>query len=346
MTVLKAQGLEAFLRRPDPAAGVLLIYGEEPDAVRELAGRAVKKITGSLDDPFSVVKLDEQELGSDPARLAGEVLSLSMLGGNRAIWIKGAEQNFLKAVAPVLDGTVAGNFIVAEAGPLAKSSALRNTLEKSPRAMIVPLYEADDGDLAAALDQALGQAGLKIGQDARYRLMELIGPSRGLLQREAEKLAAYAMGQAAVSLADVEAVCGGGADIDLNDLVDAAFIGDVAEVDRCFQLLVQSGEDAGRLVSAAHLHALRLQDFKLAAAKGARADQVLKAARPPIFFKRMNALHTQLNLWPITALLAAAATLAGGILQIRQTATLGESIASRTLLTIARNGRALQAERT
>jgi hypothetical protein len=68
--------------------GALLIYGDEPDAVRELASRAVKKVAGSLDDPFSVMTLAEQDLASDPARLADEVQSISMFGGRKAIWVK------------------------------------------------------------------------------------------------------------------------------------------------------------------------------------------------------------------------------------------------------------------
>ena len=345
MTTLKAQGLEAFLRRPDPGVAILLIYGEEPDAVRELAGRAVKRIAGSLDDPFSVVKLDDQDLASDPARLTDEVQSLSMLGGNRAIWIKGADQSFLKAASPILDGTVKGNFIVAEAGLLAKSSGLRTALEKSPRAMIMALYEAEDGDIAGALDQALGRFGLKIDQDAKFRFVELVGTSRGLLLREVEKLGAYAIGQSLVSLADVEAVCGNGAGADADDLVDAVFMGDAAEADRNFQLLVQSGFDTGRLLSLAHGHALKLQDFRLAIEKGGRAEQVLKSARPPVFFKRQQIIQSQLNIWTLTALLSAAATLAGAVLQVRQNALLAESIASRALIAIARNSRALQAGR-
>ena len=345
MTVLKVQGYEAFLRRPDPGVAVLLIYGEEQDAVRELAGRAVKRVAGSLDDPFAVVKLDDRDLAGDPARLIDEVRSLSMLGGNRAIWIKGADQNFLKAVAPVLDGKVAGNFIIAESGLLAKSSALRNALEKSPKAAIMPLYEAEDSDLSAALDLVLGKDKLSIEPDARYRFLEFAGSSRGLLQREAEKLAIYAMGQSVVTLADVDAVCGNGAEPGIDELADAAFTGESAEVDRCFQIMIQAGMDAGRLVSATHLHALRLQDFKLAIARGATADQVLKSAKPPIFFRRVGVIHTQLKLWSLPALLSAATSLAGAIQQVRHTAGLGESIASRVLLAIARNGRALRAER-
>ena len=65
MTAIKPAGLDAFLRKPDPAIAAILIYGEEGDAVRELAQRAVKKVAGSLDDPFSVMTVKGSS--SEPA---------------------------------------------------------------------------------------------------------------------------------------------------------------------------------------------------------------------------------------------------------------------------------------
>ena len=346
MSVLKASGLEAFLRRPDPQVGLLLIYGDEADAVRELAGKAVKRIAGSLDDPFSVVKLDDADLTADPARLADEMQAISMLGGQKAIWVKGVSENFLKVAAPVLDGTAQGNFIVAESSNLAKSSKLRDALEKSPRAIIIPLYDAEDSDISAAIEQTLARTGLNIEQDAKLRLMELVGSSRGLLQREAEKLALYAMGQQMVTLADVEAVCGNGADDDADDLADAMFTGDLEAVDRIFTLLVQGGTDAGRVVMVAHNHAMKLQDLQLAVNRGTKLEMAFKFTKPPVFFKRQPSFRRQLGAWDMHALIQAASTLGDAVQQARLNAAMADAIASRTVLSIARNARARMAGRS
>ena len=218
MTAIKPAGLESFLRKPDPAIAALLIYGEEPDAVRELAARAVKKVAGSLDDPFSVTTLQEQDLSSDPARLADEVQSISMFGGAKAVWVKGAGDAFLKAVLPMLEGKVSGNLVVAEASILGKSSQLRGMFEKSPHALVVPLYEAEASEIAGLVEQILAQDDLRIGPDALGRFIELAGTSRGLVRREAEKLALYALGNERVSLEDVEAVCGNDTGATASDL--------------------------------------------------------------------------------------------------------------------------------
>ncbi len=338
MSVLKAGGVDAFLRRPDPAIRALLVYGDEADAVREIAARTVKKIAGSLDDPFSVVTLQDGDLSSDPARLADEVQSISMFGGTKAIWIRNADQSFLKAVLPVLEGKVSGNFIVAEAGLLAKSSQLRAAFEKSPHAYVVPLYEADTGEIAGLVEQMLAKDNLKIDREAIHRFVELAGTSRGLVQREAEKLALYCLGQQRVSLADVEAICGNDTGAEPDDLIDSIFLGQVEETDSLFHALVQSGTDAGRLLSVAHFHVMKLEDFRTAMERGASADHVLRGARPPIFFKRMNAVQSQLRYWPLAELITAGQTLGATILQVRQNAELGQAIANRCLLSLARQG--------
>ncbi len=345
MTAIKPAGLDSFLRKPDPAVGALLIYGDEPDAVRELASRAVKKVAGSLDDPFSVMTLAEQDLASDPARLADEVQSISMFGGRKAIWVKGAGEAFLKAVLPVLEGRASGNLVVAEAPTLAKSSQLRAMFEKSPNALVIPLYEAEPGEVAQMVEQILAQDNLRIGPDALTRFMALAGTGRGLVRREAEKLALYCLGNERVSLEDVEAVCGNDTGATVDELADSVFGGDVEEADRLFHDLVRGGQDAGRRLGIVHQQALRLQDFRVAFDRGAQAEQLLKQARPPVFFKRQRAVQAQLRAWSLSDLVTAGSTLNANVLAARRNAALAEAIAGRCLLSLARKARALRQDR-
>jgi DNA polymerase-3 subunit delta len=345
MTAIKPAGLDSFLRKPDPAIAALLIYGDEPDAVRELASRAVKKVAGSLDDPFTVTTLLDQELAGDPARLTDEVQSISMFGGQKAIWVKGAGEAFLKAVLPVLEGKATGNLVVAEAPALAKSSQLRAVFEKSPHALVVPLYEAEPGEIAQLVEQLLAKDNLRIGPDALARFMALAGTSRGLVRREAEKLALYCLGNERVSPEDVETVCGNDTGSTADELADSVFSGDVEDADRLFHDLVRSGQDSGRLLGVVHQQAMKLQEFRIAIDKGAQAEQVLKQARPPVFFKRQRAIQAQLRAWSLSDLVTAGSTLGANVLAARRNAALAEAIAGRCLLSLARKGAALRQDR-
>lgn len=345
MTAIRPAGFDAFLRKPDPAIAAILIYGEEGDAVRELAQRAVRKVAGTLDDPFTVTVLAEPDVASDPARLVDEVRSMSMFGGSKAIWVKGAGDGFLKAALPLLDGRTHGNLVVAEAAALPKTSQLRTLFEKSPHALILPLYEAEPGEIAGMVEHILAQDGLKIGQEALARFIELSGTARGLARREAEKLALYCLGAERVSLEDVEAICGNDTGATPDELADAVFGGEVEAADRLFHDLVRGGQDAGRLLGVVHMQSLKLAEFRLAIDRGATADQVVKQARPPVFFRRQRLVIAQLRAWGLADLVTAGSTLSANVLAARQNGALAEAIAGRCLLALARKGLALRLDR-
>ena len=345
MTAIRPPALDAFLRKPDPAVVALLIYGEDGEAVRELAQRAVTRIAGAHDDPFAVAALGEADLAADPARLADEAQSMSMFGGARVIWVKGAGEAFHKAVTPLLQQAVPGNLIVAEAAVLAKSSRLRAAFEASPHALILPLYEAEAGEIASLVEQYLAQDGVRIAPDALARFIELCGTSRSLVRREAEKLALYARGTDRVSLADVEAVCGNDTGATPDALADSVFGGEVEAADRLLHDLLQSGEDAGRLLSAVHQQALRLAEFRIAIDRGASPEQAVKQARPPVFFRRQRLVQAQLRSWSLSDLVAAGSTLSANVLAVRQNAGLAQAIAGRCVLSLARKAAALRRDR-
>ena len=54
-------------------------------------------------------------------------------------------------------------------------------------------------EIAGLVEQLLAKDDLQIGPDALHRFIELAGTSRGLVRREAEKLALYCLGAQRVS---------------------------------------------------------------------------------------------------------------------------------------------------
>lgn len=343
MGVLKAAAFDGFLRRPPPEMCAVLVYGADAGMVRELAERAVVKIAGAADDPFNVVRLDDAALASDPGRLADEFASLSMLGGRRVVWVTDAGDAFFRSIEPILNGGGSGNLIVAESGNLAKSSRLRTVFEKSERAFAVAVYENDSSGIAELAESILSPLGLALAPDAGVRLLELLGTDRSAARQEIGKLAIYCLGASEVGLDDVETVCGESVGGDADALIDAAFGGEVEAVDRGFTLLTAAGTDTGRILTLAGLHAVKLQSLKLVIDKGMRVEDALRSSKPPVFFKRHEAVRLQLRIWDLAALLSAASTLADCVAQMRRTPALVETLASRTLLALARNGRALHA---
>jgi DNA polymerase-3 subunit delta len=342
MAVLRSGSLDNYLRNPNSGIRAILLYGGDPVAVHETAARIVEAMAESRDDPFAVVGLDGAAISTDPARLLDEVQSLSMTLGRRVVWVRGADQGFLKAMEAVRAAGGIGNLVVAESGELAKTSPLRLRFESWKDAFIIPLYDASGEQAATVIESTMRSAGLVIDAGAVARLIELGGRHGATLAREAEKLALYCAGNGRVTLPDVEALCEDSQWAGFSDVVDAAFEGDLGAVDRLYMQVAAGGADAGRILSAMLAHATRLIELQTEIERGALLDQAIKASRPPLHFGRHASFRSQLLRWPTDALLSAATSLNAAVAHARLRSELAGCIASRTLLAIARNADALR----
>ena len=334
MAILKISALEQHLSRRRLASSYL-VYGPDTGKVGEIARRLVGHVAGSIDDPFAVSRLTEDSL-ANPGRLADEVFSRPMLGGRKAIWIAPAGTDFVKVLERL--GTIAagGNILIVEAGNLPKSSKLRSLFERDPESLAIACYEDSIDDLDQLIDDSFAAEGLTASPAAKSALLGHLGEDRTLSRGEIEKLILYCLGTGKVGLADVEAVCSGKTTADLNDLTDAVFAGDLPSTDTLADRHLKAGTPGSRLLAAASLHLSVLEKLVLDVENGASPPQVVKTARPLIFFQRHASVIQQLNSWDSRTVVAAADTLARATLQTREFAALESQIAARALLSLSR----------
>ena len=102
MVAIKASDAEAFIARPDPARPVVLVFGPDAGLVSERATALIKASVDDVSDPFSLVRLEAEELSANPARLAEEAQTIPLFGGRRAVWAKAGSRNIAPAVEAVL----------------------------------------------------------------------------------------------------------------------------------------------------------------------------------------------------------------------------------------------------
>ena len=339
MAIMKATELVAHISNPKKSPRAVLVHGADRSAVYELCQRVVKKVTGSGDDSLSVARLTEAQIANSPGRLQEEFSSISMFGGNRLIWVSGAGDALAKTIEPILAGETAGNLILFDAEALSKSSRLRKMFETDSRAASVALYEESPQELRHRLAGLIKTSGLEIEEEAMLRLLDFMSLERAVAESETLKLITYCQGQKAISLEDVQAICGDTSDASLDELMDAVFEGNLDNVDR-YVMSVSGSASAGRGILGATLqHVTKLQAMAVQISQGSSTDSVVHASRFGIFFKRRASVSQQLRTWDVDALLGAAEKISSAVLQTREYPDLDSAIVSRTLLALSRSAR-------
>jgi DNA polymerase III subunit delta len=214
---------------------------------------------------------------------------------------------------------------------MAKGNALRVAVEASRHAVALPCYADELRDTMALAESVLREAGLGLDRDARERLGDLLGADRQLTRRELDKLALYAQGSSTVTVEAVDAIMADAAAVILDSVVDAAFSGEPAALQAGIARVFAEGDDPGMVVGAALRHAMNLHRNRIAADRGASLEDLARR----MHFKRKAAFQKQMRIWTSGGLEGAIATLREAQAQVRRMASLGETVASRTFLTIA-----------
>jgi DNA polymerase III subunit delta len=338
---LNPRQVEAFMARPEPAVAAALLYGPDHGLIRERALALVTAVAGDPHDPFNVAVLGPEALKADPARLRDELGALSLAGGRRVVWVQGMAGDAVTRLEEDLQSLSASStLLVVEAGALAPREPLRKLFEDADDAVALPCYLDEGADLEALIRQSLKRRGLDVEPDAVAYLTESLGGDRLVIRSELEKLALYkADAPSAVSRADAEACIGDGAPELVDDVVLAAASGDQQALDRTLGRSFAAGTAPISLLRALGRHLQRLHLASTRVAAGENPANVVKALRPPVFWKLQAVVLGQLRAWTPPRLAQALELLLEAELDCKTTGLPEAAICARALMRIAQAAR-------
>jgi len=339
MVALRGKEIDAFLARPDPGRPIILLYGSDAGLVRERADALLGSAVDDPSDPFSLVKLDGDELSAEPSRLIDEAMTIPLFGGRRAIRVRAGSRNFASGVDALAEIPLRDCRIVIEAGELRPDSPLRKACERARTAVAIACYPDTERDLAKLIDDELRASKLRIAPDARAVLMTLLGGDRQASRNELRKLTLYGHGKSEVTLDDVMAVAADASELKIDPILDAAFAGNPAIVETEFGKAMVAGTYPGVIISAAQRHAAWLHKSALAIADGTPISAVVESGFPRLHFSRKASVETALRQFSVARLVLIIEQLATAALEMRKQATLAAVIAQRALMAIAVNAK-------
>jgi DNA polymerase-3 subunit delta len=337
MVALKTADIDKFLARPDPARPVVLVFGPDLGLVSERVNALIKASVDDVNDPFSLIRIEAEELSANPARLVEEAQTIPLFGGRRAVWAKAGSRNIAPAVEAVLALPSSECRVVIEAGDLRRNAPLRVVCERAKNAAALPCYPDTERDLARLIDSEMREAELTLKPDARAMLIPLLGGDRVASRNELRKLALYARGRGEVDVDDVTAVVSDASALALDELIDTAFAGRPTELEAQLAKVRAAGSPVGSIFFAAQRQLAQLHRWRMAIESGAPFS--IDSVQPPLHFRRKTLVEAALKQWNAARLLAAMTELADAVLASRKAPALADTITERALLSLATKAR-------
>jgi DNA polymerase III subunit delta len=339
LVALRGKDIDIFLSRPDSTRPIILLYGPDAGLVRERADALMKSAVDDPNDPFSLVRMDGDDLAAEPSRLVEEAMTVPLFGGRRAIRVRAGSKNFASGVDTLADSNLKDCRIVIEAGELRPESPLRKACEKARTAVAIACYPDTERDLAKLIDEELRISNLRMAPDARATLMALLGGDRQASRNELRKLTLYAHGTGEVTLDDVIAVVADASELKIDPIIDGAFAGNPAAVEVEFNKAMIAGTYPGMIMMAAQRQAALLHKASLLVEAGSSASSAVESGFPRLHFSRKGTVEAALRNFSAARLVGIIDQLAIAALDVRKQNTLGAAIAQRALMSIAVNAR-------
>lgn len=328
--------VDAFLRRPDPQIRAILFYGPDTGLVRERADTVARTICPELHDPFRVAELSAAAIAADPARLADEAAQISLMGGQRVVRIREAGDALSQILGRFLADPPGDALTVIEAGDLPGRSSLRRVFDDAPAGAAIGCYPDSARDLAGVIRDSLASRQVSASRDAIDFLVQHLGNDRLVTRSELDKLMLYAGDGGRIELDDARAAIDDAAALAIDDAIFAAVEGDAGALDRALARVFQEGETPVSVIRAALRHLHRLHGLAARVAAGGSADDAVRSARPPIFFKQQDSFRRQLSRWREPQLRRHLDRLAEAETRMKTTGLPAETICRAALLDLAR----------
>lgn len=328
--------IEPFVKNPDKAARVILVYGPDNGLMKERAKTMGQSVVADINDPFNAITLSGEILAEDPARLNDEASAMSMMGGDRLVRVENATDKVTQLVKEYLESPNDSALIILEAGELSPRSSLRKLCEGEKNAAAIPCYVEDERDLSRLIRETMQQAGLNIEQDAVNWLAVNISGNRQKVRSELEKVIVFKGSEgSAVNLNDVQAACGEAGAIALDDLVYSAAGNQAEKALKTYNQLLEEGVNFIVVVRSLQNHFRKLHMTRAKIENGENVEQAVKGLRPPLFFKQAPIFKAQAQRWSLKNITKVLERLADLEAQCKRTGMVPETLCAQAVLSIS-----------
>ena len=295
---VSGRGVDGFLADPPASVAAVLLHGHDRGLMQERARDLGLKAVPDLQDPFSVTRLDPDDIAKDPTILVDSAAAMPPTGGKRLVLVVDAGASILDACKNLLAAPPAESLTVVTANDSINTrSALVKLFEKEDAAAALGCYHDTEKSLASVAQASFKEAGIGIDREALEWVTGHLGSDRMASRMEIEKLVLLAGRDGRLDLETVRGALGDGAAASADDAIHAAASGNVAALGTALDRASDDGIDGERVLRIAIGYFNRLFRVGAAIEGGMGRDEAFRSLRPPVFFTEQRQIEQHLRRW-------------------------------------------------
>jgi DNA polymerase-3 subunit delta len=272
-----------------------LFYGPNTGLIEETINKIFKPIFTK-----NIINYDETDLLNNIHSFKEMIFNKSFFDDEKFIIINRASNKILDLIQELIESQIHDLKMIIKAGPLEKKSKLRSYFEKNKFTVITPFYEENYQSLLLMMKKIFKEKQIVVSNEIISLIIERSKGNRISINNEIEKISSYYEKKNKIDLKDVLKITNLAENYGISELVDQSLS---KNRKKTINILNENNlnSEENILIIRTFLNKLkRLKILKIEYQKSKNIEQVLSAARPPIFWKDKDIVKQQLNIWSLS----------------------------------------------
>ena len=293
---LNANLIDTWLNKVPGGLNHFLIYGPEQGKAQAVCHKLINYFKKKFTE-LDLQRFNYKQLKDHPMLLIDEVMSLSLLGGQKVIIVDESAATLSKELLTFLKTPNKSNaLLIFLSEELKPTSNLRKSFEDGAASIAIACYKDDTAQIANFISQYLKQNNMAFAKEVAFLLAENLPANQLLVINELEKLITYKADDPDIGVDDVIACIGNASEIAYDDICRAVVDGNSKIIQANISKMRDEDINFVMIIRILLKFFLRVLEVKgKVKATGDSIDRTVSSLAPPVFFKQKDNLIHAVN---------------------------------------------------
>ena len=269
---------------------LFVLYGENEGLKKEI----ISKIKRNYNNKEIIY--EEEQILKNKDLFFSEIKNKSLFDENKTFIIERSSEKISEIVMD-LDQNFLDDIIILNCGVLDKKSKLRNFIEKSDNAGIIPTYKDNSQSLINIAKEFFLKNKISVSYETLNLLVNRCSGDRGNLKNEIEKVSNYLCDKKVLSMKEISTLTNLAENYSASELVDASLSKNLKKTQEILNENNYAYEDTFFILRVFLQKAKKILSLLEKIEKKSDIEKVISEHRPPIFWKDKPVIKKQLELW-------------------------------------------------
>ena len=269
---------------------LFVLYGENEGLKKEI----ISKIKRNYNNKEIIY--EEEQILKNKDLFFSEIKNKSLFDENKTFIIERSSEKISEIVMD-LDQNFLDDIIILNCGVLDKKSKLRNFIEKSDNAGIIPTYKDNSQSLINIAKEFFLKNKISVSYETLNLLVNRCSGDRGNLKNELEKVSNYLCDKKVLSMKEISTLTNLAENYSASELVDASLSKNLKKTQEILNENNYANEDIFFILRVFLQKAKKILSLLEKIENKSDIEKVIFEHRPPIFWKDKPVIKKQLELW-------------------------------------------------